>query len=180
MAGSVMKPLIPGYVARGMAAIDTPIMKEVIRVSFYKDSFVGEARQQDTYVMAKLKYPNILIEDIPIPEEREVEENLGPVADDSPLEGAVDGNATFDVQIGQDPIELIEENGPEEIEEEAEEIEEEKQIELPKAKKTKKKRAASEEVGNVTSTTKVSRTGRQVVPSTLHGTIVPNRYSTIA
>ena len=40
MAGSVMKPLIPGYVARGMAAIDTPIMKEVIKASFYKDSLV--------------------------------------------------------------------------------------------------------------------------------------------
>lgn len=182
MAGSVMKPLIPGYVARGMAAIDTPIMKEVIKASFYKDSLVGEARQQDTYAMAKLKYPNMVIEDIPISEEREIEENLGPVADDSPLEGAVDGNGIFDVQIGavdQDRTEIIEENGPEEIEEEAEEIEEEKQIELPKGKKAKKKRAAPEEVGNVTST-KVSRTGRQVVPSTLHGTIVPNRYSTIA
>ena len=156
MAGSVMKPLIPGYVTRGMAAISTLIMKEVIKASFYKDSLVGEARQLDTYAIAKLKYPHVL-EDIPISDEREVEEDLGPVADDSPLEGAVDGNGVFDVQIGaaeQDPTEILEENGPEEIEDEAEE-----QIELPKAKKARKKRAApEEEVGNITST-KVSRTG---------------------
>ena len=142
---------------------------------------IGEARQLDTYAIAKLKYPHLL-EDIPIPEEREIEEDLGPVADDSPLEGAVDGNGVFDVQIGsvnQDTTELTEEIGPEEIEEEQEEIEEEKQIEQPKAKKARKKRAVQEEDGNVT-TTKVSRTGRQVLPSTLHGTIVANRYSTMA
>ena len=185
MAGSVMKPLIPGYVARGMAAIDTPQMKEVIKASFYKDSLVGEARQLDTYAMAKLKYPQPL-EEIPIPEEREAEENLGPVADDSPVEGAVDGDGIFEVQIGggdPDPTDLIEENGPEEIEDE--EIEEEVVIELPKAKKAaKKKRKVPEEIGtlasNTTTTTKVSRTGRQVLPNTLHGGIVPNRYSTIA
>ena len=56
MAGSVMKPLIPGYVERGMEAVGQLRMKDVIKACFYKASFVGEARQLETYELAKLKY----------------------------------------------------------------------------------------------------------------------------
>jgi len=47
MAGSVMKSLIPAYVARGITAIDTVAMKSTIKACFYADSFIGEARKLD-------------------------------------------------------------------------------------------------------------------------------------
>ena len=50
LAGSVMKPLIPEYVVRGMAAVGTIAMKVAIKECFYQASFVGEARQLETYV----------------------------------------------------------------------------------------------------------------------------------
>ena len=99
MAGSVMKPLIPAYVARGIAAIDTVAMKSTIKACFYKDSFIGEARKLETYERAKLKYPVLTTAEIPIPEERETEEDLGPIADDTPEAGAEDGGiGIYDVQ----------------------------------------------------------------------------------
>ena len=90
--------------------------------------------------------------EIPIPEEREAEEDLGPVADDSAESGAADGAGSFDlsidVQIGgePDPTELIDEHGPEE-EEVGEEMEDEErptqQMAPPAAvKKSRKKRKA--------------------------------------
>jgi hypothetical protein len=182
MAGSVMKPLIPAYVARGMAAIDTPLMKEVIKDSFYRDSMVGEARKPEIYELAKLRYP-IPIEEIPIPEERELEENLGPIADDVPVSGALDGEGVFDVQIGneEDPVDLA--GDDEETEEEIAQIPQQAQpVEGTKKKRKKRGPAAaiSMDTVEVPSSAKVSRNGRIVNPSTVHGTIIPSRYSTIA
>ncbi len=139
MAGSVMKPLIPGYVERGMAAVGKPSMKEAIKQCFYTASFVGEARQLETYELAKLKYPTP-VEEIPVPEEREVEEDLGPIADDSPINGAADGEGVFDVHIGdaEDPTELTEETGPEEVES-AEVEDEQTTADVPKKKRQKRK-----------------------------------------
>ena len=68
-----------------------------------------------------MEYPNP-VEEIPIPEGREAEEDLGPIADDSPPNGALDGDGVFDVEVreddeaevAEDPRELLEEDGPEE------------------------------------------------------------------
>jgi hypothetical protein len=69
---------------------------------------------------SSLEYPTP-VEEIPIPEEGEAEEDLGPIADDSPPSGAVDGDGIFDVEVredeaevAEDPSELLEEDGPEE------------------------------------------------------------------
>ena len=89
---------------------------------------------------------------------------------------AVDGNGVFDVEVRgddhpeEDPTTLVEENGPEE---EAEDEEEEVEVVVLPKKKRQKRTQEPTVVANV------SRSGRAVHPSTLHGTIQPNRYSTI-
>jgi hypothetical protein len=127
LAGSVMKPLIPGYVERGMAAIDTQLMKEVIKTSFYIDAFLKEARMSETYAAAKLQYP-VPIDEIPIPEEREAEEDTGPVADEvgeAIVTTADDSTGVFDVEVGQEEEETemhVEEDGLEDVEEIIEDV----------------------------------------------------------
>ena len=71
-------------------------------------------------MQSSLEYPTP-VEEIPIPEEGEAEEDLGPIADDSPPSGAVDGDGIFNVEVredeaevAEDPSELLEEDGPEE------------------------------------------------------------------
>ena len=181
MAGSVMKPLIPEYVVRGMAAVGTIAMKVAIKECFYQASFVGETRQLETYEKAKVEYPNP-VEEIPIPEGGEAEEDLGPIADDSSPNGALDGDGVFDVEVredetevAEDPRELLEEDGPEE------EIADEPVIAVEPRKKRQKRTSVLPAADNGSnSTINVSRSGRTLNPSTLHGGIQPNRYSTVA
>ena len=180
MAGSVMKPLIPEYVLRGMAAVGTPAMKVAIKECFYQASFVGEARQLETYEKAKLEYPNP-VEEIPIPEGGEAEEDLGPIADDSPPNGAVDGDGIFDVEVredeaevAEDPRELLEEDGPEE-----EKADEPVVAAEPRKKRQKRTPVLPADSGSSSNLNVVSRSGRPLNPSTLHGGILPSRYSTI-
>ena len=130
-----MKPLIPEYVVRGMAAVGTPAMKVAIKECFYQASFVGEARQLETYEKAKVECPNP-VEDILIPEGGEVEEDLGPIADDSPPNGALDGDGVFDVEVREDEAEVAED--PRELLEE--EIADEPVIAVEPRKKKRQKR----------------------------------------
>ena len=215
MAGSVMKPLIPGYVVRGMAMIDTPDMKETIKTSFYIDTFLKEARLPETYAAAKLRYP-VPTDEIPIPDEREAEENAGPVAEEEEGLDGVEVSATtagiFDIEVGEaNSIELREEEDNE-LQEDFEEVDKyvieatpevevraahqpplelrpnkpsskaPKPTKAPKPAKTPKpaKRKRVVEDNAVEAIPVVSsRTGRIVQPSTVHGTIVANRYSTM-
>ena len=178
-----MKPLIPAYVARGIAAIDTVAMKSTIKACFYADSFIGEARKLETYERAKLKY-SVLAAEIPIPEKRKTKEDLGPIADDTPEAGAVDGIGIYDLKLGdvaEDPTEFLEdEHAPEEDDQE----QEANPPPPPSAKKTRKRKASAVEIAaqeeEVVPATKVSKKGRAVNPSTVRGSIVPNnRCSTI-
>jgi hypothetical protein len=162
-----------------MAAVGTPAMKVAIKECFYQASFVGEARQLETYEKAKLEYPNP-VEEIPIPEGGEAEEDLGPIADDSPANGALDGDGIFDVEVredeaevAEDPRELLEEDGPEE-----ENADEPVKAAEPRKKRQKRTPVLPADSGS-SSNLNVSRSGRPLNPSTLHGGIQPNRYSTI-
>ena len=90
----------------------------------------------------------------------------------------MDGDGSFDVEVredeaevAEDPSELLEEDGPEE------EIPDEPVVLAPKKKR--QKRAIQAVASGSSSTTNVSRSGRPVLPSTLHGGIQPNRYSTV-
>jgi len=69
------KPLIPAYVTRGISSIKTPAMKESIAKCFQKEGLLSEARLAETYQRALL----VLTEAIVIPEEVEIEEDLGPI-----------------------------------------------------------------------------------------------------
>ena len=133
------------------------------------------------YEKAKVEYPNP-VEEIPIPEGREAEEDLGPIADDSPPNGALDGDGVFDVEVreddeaevAEDPRELLEEDGPEE------EIADEPVLAVEPRKKRQKRTSVLPADNGSNSTINVSRSGRTLNPSTLHGGIQPNRYSTVA
>ena len=95
----------------------------------------------------------------------------------------MDGDGVFDVkvredeaEVAEDPGELLEEDGPEE------EIADEPVIAVVEPRKKRQKRTsvlpAADNGSN--STINVSRSGRTLNPSTLHGGIQPNRYSTVA
>lgn len=177
-----------------MAAIDTQLMKEVIKTSFNIDAFLKEARMSDTYAAAKLQYP-VPIDEIPIPEEREAEEDTGPVADEvgeAIVTTADDSTGVFDVEVGQEEEETemhVGEDGLEDVEEIIEDVSADvqpapqlqakkrrTQTGKPVAKAGKRKRT---EDAVAAALPVVSRTGRVVQPSTVHGTIVANRYSTL-
>ena len=75
--------------------------------------------------------------------------------------------------FAENPRELLEEDGPEE------EIADEPVIAVePRKKRQKRTSVLPADNGSSNSTINVSRSGRTLNPSTLHGGIQPNRYST--
>ena len=73
------KPLISSYVNGGPARLKTPEMKESIAQCVKKEGLLDIARLQETYERALL----VLIDDaVAVPEDIEVEEDLGPVEDE--------------------------------------------------------------------------------------------------
>eukprot|EP01036_Dinobryon_divergens_P034948 gene34948-45227_t len=93
MAGSVMKPLIPGNVTRGIERIETDAMKETIKACcFSNEGLLSIARQLDTYNRSKIEFPGDIAE-VPIPEGVETEENLGPVTEEEPTMTELDAVA---------------------------------------------------------------------------------------
>ena len=73
------KPLISSYVNGGVARLKTPEMKESIAQCVKKEGLLDIARLQETYERALL----VLIDDaVAVPEDIEVEEDLGPVEDE--------------------------------------------------------------------------------------------------
>jgi hypothetical protein len=69
-------------------------MKESIANCFQKESLLSEARLPETYQRAL----SVLTEEIVIPEEVEIEEDLGPIEDDQVQEVGQD----FDIEVNQD------------------------------------------------------------------------------
>ena len=73
------KPLISSYVNGGLARLKTPEMNESIAQCVKKEGLLDIARLQETYERALL----VLIDDaVAVPEDIEVEEDLGPVEDE--------------------------------------------------------------------------------------------------
>ena len=92
-----------------------------------------------------------------------------------------DGDGIFDLEVredeaevAEDPRELLEEDGPEE------EIADEPVLAVEPRKKRQKRTSVLPADNGSNSTINVSRSGRTLNPSTLHGGIQPNRYSTVA
>ena len=108
LAASVMKPLLPNFVKRGIAALKTPAMRNVITNSFLKDGLVAIAKLPETYHRALVAFPEV-IEDLPVPAEVEEEEDLGPVEDEEDLE-ITEQLATmpvFDIEPQNDTVSLL-------------------------------------------------------------------------
>ena len=83
LALSIMKPLIPNFVGRGLAAINAEHMRESIRATFQNECLLGIARLQETYALAVAEFPDEDLDIINnIPDEVEAEEDLGPVLPD--------------------------------------------------------------------------------------------------
>jgi hypothetical protein len=85
------KPLIPAYVIRGIRSVKTP---ESIAICFQKEGPLSEARPPKTYQRAF----SVLTEETVIPEEVEIEEDLGLIEDDQVQEVGQD----FDIEVNQD------------------------------------------------------------------------------
>ena len=82
------------------------------------------------------------------------------------------GTREDEAEVAEDPSELLEEDGPEE------EVADEPVVSAPKKKR--QKRTVQVAASGSSSTSNFSRSGRRLVlPSTLHGGIQPNRYSTV-
>jgi len=116
------KPLIPAYVTRGISSIKTPAMKESIAICFQKEGLLSEARLPETYQRAL----SVLAEEIVIPEEVEIEEDLGPIEDEQVQEVGQD----FDIEVNQDEPGIRDDTSS--VDGEDEEDEEEKAPEPPK------------------------------------------------
>jgi len=116
LSSGVTKPLIPSY-SRGIKSIKTPAMKEAIAHCFQKDGLLEEARLPATYQRALL----VLTEAPVVPDEVEVEEDLGPVEDEAVPE--LEDNQ-FDIEIIQDDFGDRASDDEDAEEEEAEEAKE--------------------------------------------------------
>ena len=102
LALSVMKPLIPSFVGRGLAAISAEHMIEPIRTTFQENCLLRIARLPETYAMAKAEFPDYL-DLIAIPVEVE-EENLG-VNVETELSQHEEQVQSFDVEVdGSDSV----------------------------------------------------------------------------
>ncbi len=129
LSSGVTKPLIPSYVSRGSRNIQTPAMKEAIANCFQKDGLLEEARLPATYQRALL----ILTEALIVPDEVEVEEDLGPVEDEAVP--ALDDNE-FDIEVFQDDVgDRV--SDAEDANDEAEEEEVEEEIPVPPKRQRK-------------------------------------------
>ena len=93
LALSVMKPLIPQFVARGLAAINAEHMLEPIRETFQDKGLIRVARLPETYALAIAELPADVTA---VPEEVEEEENIGEVVGDNQLDEL---NQVFDVAV---------------------------------------------------------------------------------
>jgi hypothetical protein len=92
MALSIMKPLLPGFVQSGIAAMSTTAMKAVIRNCFLTNGLVKEARTPAALQSARAL---LAVDNTPTVGE-EVECDLGAVDEDS-----ADGEQEFVVEIGE-------------------------------------------------------------------------------
>ena len=80
LALSVMKPLIPTFVGKGIAALKENHMVDAIRETFQDRCLLRIARLQETYALATAALPAGDVDLMEIPEEVEAEDDLGPVA----------------------------------------------------------------------------------------------------
>jgi hypothetical protein len=95
LALSVMKPLLPTFVSRGLASINAEHMREPIREAFQDQCLLRIARLPETYALAVAELQGD-VASIEIPEEVEVEEDLGPVTIENQLEEPLH---SFDVEV---------------------------------------------------------------------------------
>lgn len=103
MALSTMKPLLPNFVASGIARLETPEMKEAIKKCFHEDGLLRVAKLPETYAAALVAFPGDIIENPIVPHEVEAEDDLGPVED--PDEPPFVPVVPFEVMVNEDGIE---------------------------------------------------------------------------
>ena len=99
MALSAMKPLMPTFVARGIARLETPEMKEAIRKCYQEEGLLRVAMLPETYEAAVAALPVDIDENPIVPAEVEAEEDLGPVED--PNEARIEQVVPFEIEVNQ-------------------------------------------------------------------------------
>jgi len=103
---SVMKPLLPGFVKAGIAAMSTIAMKSVIRNCFLNNGMVKKAKTDAALVDGRA----LLAKDDTPTVGEEVDDDLGPVE-----EAGIDGEQEFEIEV-DDAVDADEEvNGDEEV-----------------------------------------------------------------
>ena len=99
MALSAMKPLMPTFVVRGIARLETPEMKEAIRKCYQEEGLLRVAMLPETYEAAVAALPVDIDENPIVPAEVEAEEDLGPVED--PDEAPIELVVPFEIEVNQ-------------------------------------------------------------------------------
>ena len=92
------KPLIPGYVARGISNLKTDAMKESIAQCMKNQGQMDEARLEASYQRALRVLEDTVVA---VPDELEAEEDLGPVQDEDAAE-IVNEELFFEIKVNQD------------------------------------------------------------------------------
>jgi len=114
---------------RGIRSVKTPAMKESIAICFQKDGLLSEARLPETYQRAL----SVLTEEIVIPDEVEIEEDLGPIEDDQVQEVGQD----FDIEVNQDKAGQRDDTSS--LDGEDEEDDEDEEVKAPEPPKRQRK-----------------------------------------
>jgi hypothetical protein len=104
-------------------------MKDSIAICFQKDGILSEARLPETYQRAL----SVLTEEIVIPDEVEIEEDLGPIEDDQVQEVGQD----FDIEVNQDKAGQRDDTSS--LDGEDEEDDEDEEVKAPEPPKRQRK-----------------------------------------
>ena len=130
-------PLISGFVAGGMRNLKTTAMKESIAQCFKREGLLDEARLLANYERACIVLNGVAT----VPDEVEVEEDLGPTEDDEVQDIAIglENTPFFEIEVNEDEKaadDLSDGNSTEDDNDNWEDIEDEKVEELPKKRQT--------------------------------------------
>jgi hypothetical protein len=110
-AGSVMKPQIPNFVARGINALKTDAMKDAIAACFREEGLLNIATKEETYQRAVTTLARNA-DEVVVPDEVEAEEDLGGV---EPEEADAEEGDNLITPAEDEPIfeiEIIDEDDP--------------------------------------------------------------------
>jgi len=163
-AGSVMKPEIPNFVARGINALKTDVMKSAIAKCFREEGLLNIARKEETYQRAVTALARN-VDEVVVPDEVEAEEDLGGV---EPEEAEEEGNVISPTE--DEPIFEIEIFDEDDLSSDVSDDDDEEEGENEQGGEEDKVDEDEEEVPPVPK-------GRNKMPNTMVGSVKKGKYS---